>query len=73
MTYDLIKTQLGHSVHNSQEMLLLPQFLRLFEDLVHMHRTASRIIISEILIRNQLALIKDELLCHSGLICIDIV
>ena len=26
LTYDLIKTQLGHSDHNSQEMLLLPQF-----------------------------------------------
>ena len=25
LTYDLIRTQLGHSVHNSQEMLLLPQ------------------------------------------------
>ena len=34
---------------------------------MHVHVTASRI--SEILIRNQLALIKDELLCHchSGL------
>ena len=30
--------------------------------LVHVHRTASRI--SEILILDQLALIKDELLCH---------
>ena len=27
LTYDLNKTELGHSVHNSQEMLLLPQFL----------------------------------------------
>ena len=27
LTFDLIKTQLGHSIHNSQEMLLLPQFL----------------------------------------------
>ena len=27
LTYDLIKTQLGYSVHNSQEMLLLPKFL----------------------------------------------
>ena len=27
LTDDLIKTQLGHSVHSSQEMLLLPQFL----------------------------------------------
>ena len=27
LTYDLIKTQLMHSVHNSQEMFLLPQFL----------------------------------------------
>ena len=32
------------------------------EELVHVHRAASRI--SEILIRNQLALIKDELQSH---------
>ena len=60
---------LGHSVHNSQEMLTPPSILILFqfylvylEELVPAHRTASRI--SEILIRNQLALIRDELLCH---------
>ena len=33
------------------------------KELVHVHRTATWI--SEILIRNQLALIEDELLCHS--------
>ena len=32
------------------------------KELVHVHRAASRI--SEILIRYQLALIKDDLLCH---------
>ena len=32
------------------------------KELVHVHRTASWI--SEILIRNQLALIEDELVCH---------
>ena len=49
--------------------MLLPQFLSDFQffsvylkELVPMHRTASGI--SEILIRNQLALIKDEILCH---------
>ena len=31
-------------------------------ELMHVHRTASRI--SEILIRNQLALIKDEFVYH---------
>ena len=50
-------------------MLLLPQFLSDFnfvlfvlKELVPVHRTASQI--SEISIRNQLALIKDELQCH---------
>ena len=33
------------------------------KELVHVHRAATWI--SEILIRNQLALIEDELLCHS--------
>ena len=68
LTYDLIKTRLWHSVHNSQEMFLLPQsypiyfFFVFLKELVPVHRTASRI--SDILIRNQLALIKDEPLCH---------
>ena len=45
-------------------MLLLSQFLSdlYLKELMHVHITASRI--SEILIRNQPALIKDERLCH---------
>ena len=50
---------------NASPLSILIRFQFCFvcmKDLMHVHRAASRI--SEILIRNQFALIKDELLCH---------
>ena len=54
-----------HLTRNASPPSILIRFqfcLVYLKELVPVHRTASWI--SEIVIRNQLALIKDELLCH---------